>query len=266
MHPLAEALASQFIGDFWAANHEIEWLAVEEERHLWLDTDTVLVGRVDARGRTSDGDLFFGEWKSAGASKARRMAEVKATWRRDPQALTYGVLLGGETRRFTVRWALKTPRPTTDFEWYTYTHDEIIHWRVQLMEIADEIRAWRAAQNVTWRTNFGNCYRYGIKYACPFVAECPFTETPGSPRIPHLQEEANIKANWKLDNAFSLSDELVVLDASRVGDYLACPESYRRKWEGAGFQEQNENLTIGSDMHTLIASHLRSLIKEPSNA
>lgn len=255
MHPLSEQLAQQYISDFWSANHDITWLAVEEERQLQLDENTLLVGRVDARGRTPDGDLFFGEWKTASASKARRMADEKVKWRTDPQALTYGVLLGPETQRFTVRWALKTPKPQTDFEWYSYTLQEVEHWRRQLLGIAGEIRDWRSIQTEAWRTNRGNCYRYGVNYACPFIEGChalDFHRVYGNPRVPHLEFER------KLDKS---NNDLVVLDASRVGDYLECPEAYRKKWEGRGFSETSEALIIGTDFHSLVATHLRSLIK-----
>lgn len=261
MHPQAEALAQAFISDFWAANHDITWLAVEQEKQLWLSPNTVLVGRVDAEGLTGDGDPFFGEWKSASAGKARRMAEEKAKWRRDPQALTYGVLLG-ETRRFLVRWAIKTPRPTTDFEWYSYSEAEVDHWRSQLIDIASEIRESRIRRREPWRTNFGNCYRYGVAYACPFIDSCPDGPSfNGSPRVPHLKIEREMKAG-------ALPSDLIILDASRVGDYLGCPEEYRRKWEDSGYSETSEALTIGSDFHSLVAAHLRTLIKtkEVTNA
>jgi hypothetical protein len=259
MHPQSEALASAFISDFWSANREIEWVAVEEERQLWLTPNTLLVGRVDARGRTSDGDLFFGEWKSGSAAKARRMAEEKVKWRTDPQALTYGVLLGGETNQFTVRWALKTNPVQTDFEWFTYTEAEIEHWRGQLLEIAHEIREHRMYDGVgPWRTNRGNCYRYGVKYACPFVDGChslDFNRVYGEPRTPHLAFERELVTTEQ-------PSDLVIIDATRVGDYLECPEAYRKKWEGRGFHEESEALVIGSGFHELVANHLRALQKE----
>lgn len=270
MHPQAQALAQAFIGDFWAANHEIEWLAVEEERYLWLDDRTLLIGRVDARGVTGDGDKFFGEWKSGSAGKARRMTEEKIKWRRDPQALTYGVLLNDETRRFTVRWMLKTPKPQTAFEWYTYTTEEVEFWHAELLRIAEEIRGRRLEGRVPWLTNFESCYKFGLNYACPFIHTCPHavTQKLGEGRIPHLLIEQEIKRGmlppWQgpinADEYEGRLASLVVLDASRTSDYLNCPESYRRKWEGAGYHEETESLTIGSDMHTLIASHLRSLM------
>jgi hypothetical protein len=180
-----------------------------------------------------------------------------------PQALTYGVLIGTETRRFTVRWALKTTKPQTDFEWYTYTTEEIEHWRSQLIGIAKEIREWRTTSGV-WRTNFSNCYRYGTAYACPFVGDCPLRATLGEPRTPHSDLEALI-ANGEFPGHVPPNPErVVVLSSSRVGDYLECPEKYRRMWEagGHGFGEsQNDNLTIGSDFHLTVSEHLATMIK-----
>jgi hypothetical protein len=261
MHPLAHSLAVTFQRDFASADREIEWVSAEEERALALAPDTLLIGRVDARGRTG-GEAFFGEWKTASPAKARRMDEVKAAWRTDPQALTYGVLLGPETRRFTVRWAIKTATPTTAFEWYSYTDAEIDHWRDQLLGIAHEIRCWRRDRDlhgrVAWRTNFGNCDRYGAKYMCPFFepkcSHLAFAKPMNSPRTGHTELEKGVAA------MMAANPQLVVLSGSRVDDYLGCPEAYRNKWEGAGYTEENENLTIGTDFHSLIRDYIRSMI------
>jgi hypothetical protein len=277
-HPLAEQLAEEFIRDFSSADREIEWLAAEEECSLWLTPQTVLVGRRDARGRTGDGDPFFGEWKSLSNYKARYIEEEKIKWRTDPQALTYGVLSSAETHRFTVRWAIKPDAKGrgmgTAFEWYTYTPSEVEHWKGQLIQIADEIRRLRLGP-APWRTNFGNCYRYGVKYACPFVDDCNAQrwQPPSvNPRIPHLKIEPEIR-NTKWDKDPYLGgglaqhpEKLVILDASRVGDYLDCPHAYLRKWEGEGYQETSEALTIGTDFHALVAQHIKSLIREQPHA
>jgi hypothetical protein len=262
MNPVAEELAATWKRDFWAANHEITWTAIEEERYLWLDRDTLLVGKVDAQGLTSDGDKFFGEWKTkSGFYAGKRMAEVKTTWRTAPQALTYGVLVPN-TRRFTVRWALKSSPPQTDFEWYSYTDAEIAHWTRQLIDIADDIRFYHNRikhAGREWRTNRGDCYRYGVKYACPFLNSChalDFNASMGSPRQPHTELEKQIRAG----TFPGMTPTTVVISSSRVGDYLSCPERYRRAWEGEGFHEENENLEIGSDFHQLVGEHLTSLI------
>lgn len=269
MHPLAVQLATGFIAHFFSADRDITWLAAEQERVLWLTPNTALVGRVDARGLTGDTAPFFGEWKTMSAGRGRRMAEEKLKWRTDPQALTYGVLLSADVNRFVVRWAIKTPTPTYDFEWYTYLPSEVAHWRTQLIEIADEIRSRRIAGILTkveapWQTNFGACFQYGLKYPCPMFGHCStqrFNDSMGAPRIPHLAIE---RVGGALDRT-TLPADTVVIDASRIGDYLTCHEKYRAKWEGEGFNEEGEALTIGTDFHSLIATHVTSLIKETPN-
>ncbi len=273
MHPLSEQLASAYMSTFASADREITWLAAEEERSLWLTPHTVLVGRVDARGLTADRLPFFAEFKSMSNYRARYMDDEKLKWRTNPQALTYGVLLSDlNIDRFTVRWAIK-PNPKAkvpviacDFEWYTYTPAEVAHWRHQLIDIACDIRNDRTRPPTSsWRTNFDSCFKYGVQNTCPFFDRCTkqeWSRPMDSPRIPHLQIEPAIRAEKSLDTD---AESLVILDASRVGDYLACPESYRRTWEGEGFQETSEALTIGIDFHSAVAEHIKGLIKENTN-
>lgn len=274
MHPQAEALANTWVNDFFAANHEMTWLAVEEERQLWLDSQTLLIGKVDARGLTSDGEPFFGDWKTKGAGWAKRMAEVKQTWRMAPQALTYATLLASEATRFTVRWALKTTPPQTDFEWYTYTPSELNHWYDQLRQIANDIRGYRQRDSGDirpWLTNFNSCHRYGIKYPCPhFNNGCGllnFAQT-GPARQPHTSLEARLApgaTNPLIPDGTPNRADVVVLSSTRVGDYLDCPEKYRRNWEGVGSHEDSEALEIGRDFHTIVESYLKTLIKPLDN-
>lgn len=260
MHPLSIELAEAFERDFWSADREITWLAVEEERQLYLSSNTLLIGRIDARGITSDSEPFFGEWKSLNPNRARYMNEVKMQWRTSPQALTYGVLCEKLANRFCVRWVIKSSPPRTDFEWYTYTQAELDHWKRQVLQIAGEIRNYRAAGIVPWRTNFTNCFRYGVKYACPFFADgcskLDFSRVHGDNRIPHLDFEREYRQLHPDEDS-----SLVVLDATRISDYLLCPESYRKKWEGLGYQETNEALTVGGDFHDQVAERLGKLIK-----
>jgi hypothetical protein len=264
MHPLAERLASTFRTTFHSADQQITWQVAEEERLLWLTPQTALVGRVDARGLTVDSEAFFGEWKTLSSYKGRYIEDEKIKWRTDPQALTYGVLVP-ETHLFLVRWAIKPndrkgSSPRCEFEWYTYNDQEVEHWRTQLIQIADEIRWWRTFRpNGPWRTNFGSCFSWGLKYACPFYDKCKrqaWGEAMDRPR-----EESHLKIENKMRGELDkLPPDLVILDASRTGDFLACPESYRRKWEGPGYNETSEALVIGTDFHSLIAQHIRRLM------
>lgn len=274
MHPQAEQLANAMIRDFWGADHEIEWTAVEREVEMWLDDRTVLVGRIDGEGLT-EGDPFFGEWKTIGVNGARDMEFVKQTWRMSPQSLTYGVLKP-DTRRFTVRWAVKSTVPATHFEWYTFTQAEVDWWRTELLNIAAMIRHNRLFRvQPNWPTNFDGCYKYGKNYPCAFVHQCRalrFDDVPEgiTERIPHLAVERKLLATEQkdLDGSLTLGDdrEVVILDASRVETWLQCNEKYRRLYEhfreGEGLHEEGEALVIGTDFHTIYGNHLRSLIKK----
>lgn len=229
---------------------------------MWLDADTVLVGRVDAQG-LADGEPFFGEWKTTSGWNKNKMGDVKQTWRLDPQALTYGVLIP-EAKKFTVRWAIKSNPPMADFEWYTYTADEVEWWRRQLLQYAYNIREYR--QHVApWQPNLTNCFKYGVKYRCPFFDEgcsqLQFGARPShmSARTPHLTIERDIVS-------ITTSPNLVVLDASRVETFMTCAERYRRTYEGAGASEESEAMTIGTDFHSLYAAHLRGIMEKQHDA
>lgn len=270
LHPEAIRLAGAFIKDFYSANHTIKWLELETEKLLWLSPQTVLVGKCDAIGVAEDGQRFFGDWKTASKNKAgsgkwaaAKRAALKSSWRMSPQALTYGLLNSSDTRQFTVRWVFKTEPATTDFEWYTYTQPELEWWKQELLDIAEAIR--HARRDLQWGTNLNHCTRYGEDYRCPFRDEgcwaLNFKYTPlnAKPKLQsHLQIENDLKqkmeANLKENPLLDLS-ALVVLDASRVGDWLGCHQYYKRVWED-GLEMDSEALTIGTDFHQLISTHL----------
>lgn len=275
MHPLAESLANEMIRTFWSADGQIQWEAIEEERLLWLEPNTALVGRMDARGLTEDGKMF-GEWKTLSAYQGKKIDEVKASWRLNPQALTYGVLAPSDTRRFTVRWAIKDKTPRCDFEWYLYTDAEVAWWRGELIRIANDIRARRykkiipihngngfieVKDLVNWQTNLTTCMRYGWNYRCPYwdegCSKLNFGGRIGEARVPHLDIEKAILTATEIP-------DLVVLDATRVGTWLECEEKYRRGYEGEGTAIDSEALTIGKDFHDIYGNHLK-LIMERQN-
>ncbi len=281
MHPLAEQLVAGWIPHFQSADHAIAWLDIEREHAIWLDDLTMLVGRIDATGMTEAHEPFFADWKSLSASKSRRMDQVKLEWRFNPQALTYGLLCSqvypGMTK-FTVRWAIKPARdgarPTYDFEWYTYNPGELEWWRTQVLDIAYTIRRRRAIKGTNYPTNFTNCLRYGLNYACPFWrANCPrldFTSVPEgmSPRIPHLDIERKLRADEVIQ------PDVVVLDATRIGNWFECQEKYRRLWEASaladgtaiiGLTESSDALICGGDMHTALAAYYMLLKEKGEN-
>jgi hypothetical protein len=265
---LAESLAEGFIKDFWSSNHELRWTQLEAEAIYWLDKRTVLVGKRDGLGWTSDGKPFFGDWKTASLNKKRFIKDEKARWRMSPQALTYGLLNTGLANHFTVRWVFKTEPVTTDFEWYEYSEAEIDWWRTQLLNIASEIRELRMKDQINWPLGLEHCTKYGEKYKCPFRDQgcwaLNFNYVPDQmqPRTQsHLAIENALLDKHKLD----MSD-LIVLDATRVGDWIGCHELYRRMWEGQGLREENENLEIGSRFHEIIAAHLDQIKAEQDKA
>jgi hypothetical protein len=289
MHPLAIKLSDAFKRDFASADRDIKWYSAEEERMLWLDKHTVIVGRIDATGVNAEAKPFFAEWKTLSKNKARNMDAVKAEWRMSPQALTYGVLLAKDlfhpftgdseinvlappVRDFTVRWAIKTEPPTTAFEWYSYTEAELKWWADQLLYVASSIRYHRTGQpEWNWPTNLTNCTRYGWNYRCPFwdngCSKLKFDHVPDgmTPRDPHLAIEKTIRADLNhVDDT-----ELVILDATRTKDWMSCHEYYRRLWEPTvdanglvqlGLSESSEALTIGTDFHSEADNYITELI------
>lgn len=264
MHPLSERLFETYYRDFASADRSITWTASEREVQMWLEPKTLLLGRVDAEGIDANDEPFFLEIKSMSYNRARYIADEKMKWRTDPQALTYGVLLPN-TKKFTVRWVIKPDDkgkypPRTDFEWYSYTRAEIVHWESQLMSIASEIRTNRIMREVPFRTNFGNCFRYGTRYACPFFERCSkqeWSKSMGSPRTPHLILERELDKR---------DPDLVVLDASRVAEYLECPEAYRRKYEGEGYSETSEAMEVGTGLHSMVSAHINQIKERHARA
>lgn len=265
MHPEAERLAAAFIKNFWAFDHEVRWLSVEQELSLWLDERTLLVGKRDAKGMTPDGDIFFADWKTGSKGKARYIDREKFQWRMNPQALTYGVLGGEDGSRFTVRWALKTEPARTDFEWYSYTPDEMAWWRGELIFVAEQIRSLREriGPQEQWPLNLHYCAKYGENYACKFRdAGCwklDFENVPPGME-PRTESHLGIENTMLAAMSEEQRRDLVVLDATRVADWMGCHELYRRLWEANnGLHEITEALQIGSDFHAIIAAHLNAI-------
>jgi hypothetical protein len=271
---MVDSLVSGWIEKYESADRQITWLEVEKEFSIYLDEHTLLVGKIDAIGRTKDGDTFFLEIKSQKAPPPYKKFEWKQTYRMNFQTLTYGVvvdLLYPGTRRFTVRKAFKSSPPAFDHEWFSYSTEEIEWWRSELLNIAEEIREWRKSGLTPWAPNFGHhCFKYGPKYVCPyFESACSKLNWNGIPpshipRVSHLKIEQGLIAgnlgtfNQKIDK------RLVILGASRVDTYRGCNERFRRDHEGEGalMEPMNENLQIGSDLHKLLEQWYLKLRRE----
>jgi hypothetical protein len=248
---------------FWAADHEIEWRAVEAQKAVWLSDNTLLAGTLDALGYNGDGKLFFGEWKTA---NPREKNTWKQVWRMTPQSLTYGVLIARDPltlpdcSTFTVRKAFKERgTPTFDHAWYTYTPAELKHWEGQLLQIADEIRAYRAKGSEPWPTNFQRCFQYGTSYACPFFESGCQKQNWG-----YVPEGASIKPDEEyIADALAMvpfKRDLVILRQSTVHDWLGCREMYRKRHEERLVMPAGAALELGTNFHGAIAEHYRSMI------
>lgn len=271
-----EELVEGWLTRFSKADASITWLDAEREFRIPLDPSghTILVGRRDAYGLTSDGEQFFGEWKSKAPPPKNKREEWKATWRMNPQSLTYGVateILNPGTRRFTVRMAFKSSPPTFDYEWFSYTTEEIAWWREELLRIAQEIRARRAGDpHGPWSPNFNHCFKYGVRYACPFFQEAcsklKWDVRPVGmiPRVSHLQTERELQEEGRGTFGQAMDKRLVVIDATRVDTWINCHERYRREheWEGGVMEgEKGEALAIGGAMHDLLEAYYRRKVR-----
>jgi len=245
---------------FASADRELTWLAAERELGCWLDEHTLLLGKVDAIGRTQ-GDLFFGEWKTA---NPRERNSWKQVWRMNPQSLTYGVLAGAlypGCRRFTVRKAFKSEPASYDHAWFSYSEAELEHWRAQLLTVASEIRIYRSVNLRPWPTNYANCFKYGPKYACPFFESACSQQAWGAvpngaiSRVSHLESERRLNVT---------DPELVVLDATRTKVWFDCRERFHREYEDNLVMpiEAGSALKIGMTFHELCGHYYASLISQ----
>jgi len=269
MESLSDRLVAGWIPHFARADANLRYLAVEQEFMIWLDEHTLLVGKIDAIGQTQDGAMFFGEWKSQNPPPRNRKEEWKVKWRKRPQSLTYGFAsdhLYPGTRRFTVRMAFKSDPPTYDYEWYEYSTEEIVYWKQQILNFAEEIR-WRRKQGVVpWGPNFEHCFKYGPRYVCPFFHEAcdklnwSASPTGMVPRVSHLQKEREFQAENMTGTFGQVMDKkLVVLDATRIALFVECRERYRREYEcdGGLMENEKEALIVGGDFHDLLGAYYK---------
>lgn len=274
--PTLDALVSGWRSHFWSADHEIQWLQAEQPLSAWLAPDVLLVGVVDAIGKASDGSPFFGEWKTANPREKKTWKQV---WRKNPQSLTYGVLLneaGQGGRRFTVRKAFKETPPTFDHAWYSYSESELAHWKTELLHLAGEIADLaKCAPKGPWSTNFRSCFKFGINYVCPFFeqgcdkekwdfvplnalewAVAPFQRwgmtMPNGPQL--AVDEAVRRLNTHEGRP------VVVLSASQVETWLRCRERFRKHYVEGIVTPATEAMQLGSDFHSQLGSYYKELI------
>ena len=260
-------MVNGWIGHFYSADREIKWHFAELEHSLYLTPNTLLVGRMDAGGENESG-LFFGEWKTA---NPRERNTWKQVWRMNPQSLTYGVLandyfqktLGRGCDQFTVRKAFKSNPPTFDHAWYSYTPEELDHWRRELIWIASEIRRLKNAPDVTqnWPTNWDSCFKFGVNYACPhFEQGC--SKMKWDIPVDTVRRVSHLEIERLLNKSDGGNPDLVVLDATRVKTWLSCRERFRREYVANVATPVTEALEIGIQFHETVGQHYTQLVEQ----
>jgi hypothetical protein len=280
--PTVDELSTEWVKHFYSFDRAIQWGEIEQEKSLWLDDQTLLVGKIDAQGLTEDGDHFFADWKTISNYYKNRMDAEKSEYRLDPQMLTYGVLCAADESgfrglsrqsRFMVRWAMKNSPPLFFYEWYRYSPTEIAWWRAELLLIADQIRHDKEVKldryvEGHFTPNLTNCFKYGPKNVCPFYEPaCSKQNWSGRdanmiPRVSHLE----IEREYQSKDLAVIRGDVVILDATRVDTWLTCNEKYRRQYvENVVMPvEAGSALDIGLQFHEQMASYYTRL-KESQN-
>lgn len=257
-----DSLVRGWCSHFAAADHSIEWLHSELELVVRLVPGVWLAGCLDAVGRTGEGEIFFGEWKTANPRERKTWKQV---WRMNPQSLSYGVLGASwwpEMQRFTVRKAFKEMPPTYDHAWFRYSPEELVHWRREIVRMADEIRGYADTASVPWPTNFKRCFQYGTAYACPlFECSCnkqnwasvPAGAVVGSdPAWSFTKQRARILAH---------DPNAIVLSPTTIVDWLDCREMYRRLRVDCVTVPKNDALALGGDFHHVLGEYYKGMAK-----
>jgi hypothetical protein len=255
-----DSLVAGWKRHFAAADATIEWGGASEALELELAPGVWLVGEVDAWGRTApdvnnpNGELFFGEWKTANPREKKTWKQV---WRMNPQSLSYGVLAAARwpgMRRFTVRKAFKENVPTYDHAWYRYSEAELTHWQLQLLHAADRIRS--LGKYYPWQTNFSRCFKYGQNYACPFFeVACNRQQWLAVPAgADHVMSEKRNAVMQRDPNA-------IVFSPTSFADWLDCEEMFRRKYVDLVRLPKTEALKLGGDFHNELSKFYQGMVK-----
>lgn len=251
---------------FAAADSSITWRHAERPLHTWLTSELLLVGVVDADGLDGQGQPFFGEWKTASPREKRTWKQV---WRKNPQSLTYGVLMESAEpacRTFTVRKAFKEAIPTYDFAWYSYSAEELASWRSELCTIAAEIRDYGREAAAHWPTNFGHCFRYGPQYECPFFAQgCDkqkwdFVPASALKHTPIEELTIGPTKTALAEYPSRINGDLVVLSPTRIEQWLGCRERFRKHYIEGIKMPSNAAQDMGKNFHTVLGAYYGGLI------
>lgn len=251
--PTVDATVSGWLRHFASADRTIQaegrWLSAETELAHEIAPGVILAGRVDAIGTD-----FFGEWKTM---NPRAKTGWREKWRFHPQTLTYGLLrhlcIPSKANRFTIRIAFKSDPPSYDHEWFSYSDAEIETWRREVLHIAHQIQYNIATTGPDkhWPLNPLSCYKYGPSYPCAYVRACHSSQfdIPIAgliPRVPHLVTETQ-------------NPSKIVIDATRITEYLECPEQFRRVYIRREVEPNSEALNFGSQFHELLGEYYKRL-------
>lgn len=296
---MAMSMFEGWLKKYGSADATYKILHVEPEFLYALDNDTILLGRLDLVAQRGDGELFFGDWKTGSQSK-KKFGWVH-DWIMSHQALTYGLLtkhgaivtkhqesrtanlqsLGALISKFHVRYAFKPPSLISgisdsnfECEWFTFSDAEIGFWRNQVLDIAADIRRLRhqnglgSGYSKPWSPNFNECHRYGKDYQCDYFKQCSqlhfsFAEDDAQTyqqRLSHLTTEQNLFA-WGLAQP---SHNLVVLDSSRISEFMGCREKYKKRYEinlvpVTGTGKRETALDIGIAFHAALENYYKQL-------
>lgn len=237
---------------------------VETAKTLYLpESNVLLVGIIDA-----EGDNFFSEYKTANPRGAKTW---KREWLLSTQALTYGLLTGGD-KPFLVRKAFKGREPSYDHEWFKFTPGDLDFWRRQVNIMADEIKRNMGTAGLLndlslsapWRTNITHgCNAYGPNYMCPYWAEgCTKLNFGPVPGVLPFDEFPEFTGENRaiLYDAIQQHPNALVLSKTRMENYSRCPEKYRKdllySWPAS------DAALLGSRFHDLVAQYNRALIAQ----
>lgn len=260
-----DSLVTGWKRHFAAADASIEWGGASERLEQELAPGVWLVGELDAWGRNSAGELFFGEWKTANPREKKTWKQV---WRMNPQSLSYGVLARArwpEMERFTVRKAFKELTPTYDHAWFRYSQQELDFWHEELVRVGKEIRYYYNTEPVDahWPTNFKHCFRYGPNYVCPFFETgCNKQQWAALPSGATVGGDPAWSATAQRAAIVARDPHAVVLSPTMVETWFECRERFRRTYVELVTPPKSDALKLGGALHDALSIYYKGLVKD----
>ena len=250
---------SLFVG--WTRHFREQDLTLTKERvevakTLFLpDPNVLLVGIIDCEDKEC-----FEEYKTANPRSAKTW---KREWLLSTQALTYGLLTGGE-KPFLVRKAFKSRIPEYDHAWFHFDPRDLDMWTRQIGLMASEIRALQLSGiGSPWPLNIEHgCFAYGPNYPCPYWAEgCSKHNFEQVPENTPFSEFPEFKGENRaiLEAAMKEHPNALVLSKTRMNTWQRCREFYRKSVLYS-FPFNSQAAQLGSRFHDLVAQYNQRLI------